>query len=147
MASGVLKWRLLTEGVHSGDASGLVRPSFCILRQVLDRLETAPPGVCCRKASIAKCPPIGWPGPCHRRHSGRGVVHQRFPWRTMTAKAAARFTLPTTTDPLQALPQSDLGAHIERDRGRRPARLQELPANVLRPYTAFKLSLRPATRW
>jgi hypothetical protein len=39
MASGVLKVEILTEGVHSGDASGLVPSSFRILRQVLDRLE------------------------------------------------------------------------------------------------------------
>ena len=38
MASGVLKVELLSEGVHSGDASGLVPSSFRIMRQVLDRL-------------------------------------------------------------------------------------------------------------
>ena len=39
MASGTLKVEVLTEGVHSGDASGLVPSSFRILRHVLDRLE------------------------------------------------------------------------------------------------------------
>ena len=39
MVSGVLKVEVLTEGIHSGDASGLVPSSFRILRQVLDRLE------------------------------------------------------------------------------------------------------------
>ena len=38
MASGVLKVEILTEGVHSGDASWLVPSSFRIMRQVLDRL-------------------------------------------------------------------------------------------------------------
>ena len=44
MVSGVLKVEILTEGVHSGDASGLVPSSFRILRQVLDRLEDSKTG-------------------------------------------------------------------------------------------------------
>jgi acetylornithine deacetylase/succinyl-diaminopimelate desuccinylase-like protein len=44
MVSGVLKVEILTEGIHSGDASGLVPSSFRILRQVLDRLEDARTG-------------------------------------------------------------------------------------------------------
>ena len=39
MVSGTLKVRVLTEGVHSGDASGVVPSSFRILRQLLSRLE------------------------------------------------------------------------------------------------------------
>ena len=42
--SGTLKVEILTEGVHSGDASGLVPSSFRILRQVLDRLEDSKTG-------------------------------------------------------------------------------------------------------
>jgi len=34
---------VLTEGIHSGDASGLVPSSFRIIRQVLDRLEDNAP--------------------------------------------------------------------------------------------------------
>ena len=44
MVSGVLHVDILTEGVHSGDASGLVPSSFRILRQVLDRLEDSHTG-------------------------------------------------------------------------------------------------------
>ena len=44
MASGVLKVEVLTEGVHSGDASGLVPSSFRILRHLLDRLEDSATG-------------------------------------------------------------------------------------------------------
>jgi acetylornithine deacetylase/succinyl-diaminopimelate desuccinylase-like protein len=44
MVSGVLKVEVLTEGIHSGDASGLVPSSFRILRQVLDRLEDSKTG-------------------------------------------------------------------------------------------------------
>ena len=42
--TGTLKVEILTEGVHSGDASGLVPSSFRILRQVLDRLEDSKTG-------------------------------------------------------------------------------------------------------
>ena len=44
MASGTLKVEVLTEGIHSGDASGLVPSSFRIMRQVLDRLEDSATG-------------------------------------------------------------------------------------------------------
>src|SRR5690606_21100475 len=39
MVSGDLKVEVLTEGVHSGDASGIVPDSFRLLRQLLSRLE------------------------------------------------------------------------------------------------------------
>jgi acetylornithine deacetylase/succinyl-diaminopimelate desuccinylase-like protein len=42
MAGGTLKVEILSEGVHSGDGSGLVPSSFRIMRQVLDRLEDSP---------------------------------------------------------------------------------------------------------
>jgi len=44
MASGTLRVEVLTEGVHSGDASGLVPSSFRILRHLLDRLEDSGSG-------------------------------------------------------------------------------------------------------
>ncbi|MGF1615104.1 MAG: M20/M25/M40 family metallo-hydrolase [Gammaproteobacteria bacterium] len=39
MAAGVLSIDVLHEGVHSGDASGIVPSPFCVLRQLLSRLE------------------------------------------------------------------------------------------------------------
>ena len=44
MASGVLRVEVLTEGVHSGEASGIVPSSFRILRQLLDRIEDSATG-------------------------------------------------------------------------------------------------------
>lgn len=41
---GHLKVSVLSEGVHSGDASGIVPDSFRILRQVLERLENQASG-------------------------------------------------------------------------------------------------------
>ncbi|HJM40535.1 MAG TPA: M20/M25/M40 family metallo-hydrolase [Planctomycetota bacterium] len=39
MVAGDLKVKILREGVHSGDASGIVPSSFRILRMILDRIE------------------------------------------------------------------------------------------------------------
>ena len=39
MVAGTLKAEVLHEGVHSGDASGIVPSSFRVLRQLLDRVE------------------------------------------------------------------------------------------------------------
>jgi acetylornithine deacetylase/succinyl-diaminopimelate desuccinylase-like protein len=45
MSSGELKVEILTEGVHSGSASGIVPSSFRILRLLLDRLEDSSTGL------------------------------------------------------------------------------------------------------
>jgi hypothetical protein len=39
-----LEIKVLKEGVHSGDASGVVTDSFRVLRQLLDRLEDSETG-------------------------------------------------------------------------------------------------------
>jgi len=44
LAGGTLRVEVLSEGVHSGDASGIVPSSFRIIRQLLDRLEDARSG-------------------------------------------------------------------------------------------------------
>ena len=44
LAGGVLTVEVLTEGVHSGEASGVVPSSFRIIRQLLDRIEDAATG-------------------------------------------------------------------------------------------------------
>jgi hypothetical protein len=41
---GVVKVKVLTEGVHSGDASGIVPSSFRILRQLIERIENSETG-------------------------------------------------------------------------------------------------------
>jgi len=44
LASGTLRVDVLAEGVHSGEASGIVPSSFRIIRQLLDRVEDAATG-------------------------------------------------------------------------------------------------------
>ena len=138
MVSGVLKVEVLTEGVHSGDASGVVPSSFRILRHVLDRLEDSATGRLLPESFHCQVP-------AERVEQARAAVAtlgdevwKRFPW---ACGADGGSTLPTTTDPVEAL----------LNRTWRPTLsvtgVDGLPAlrdagNVLRPYTAFKLSLR-----
>jgi len=42
--AGTLKVEVLNEGVHSGDASGIVPDSFRLLRMLLNRLENEETG-------------------------------------------------------------------------------------------------------
>ena len=44
LAGGNLTIKVLEEGVHSGDASGIVPSSFRLLRQLLSRIEDASSG-------------------------------------------------------------------------------------------------------
>jgi len=138
MVSGVLKVEILTEGIHSGDASGLVPSSFRILRQVLDRLEDSRTGQLLPETFHCEIPAA-------RAAQARATaailgeeVWKRFPW---ACGADGGPTLPTTTDPVEAL----------LNRTWRPTLsvtgVDGFPdlnsaGNVLRPYTAFKLSLR-----
>jgi acetylornithine deacetylase/succinyl-diaminopimelate desuccinylase-like protein len=56
IASGTLKIGVLTEGVHSGHASGVVPSSFRILRQLLSRLEDEQTGAICPPEFYAQIP-------------------------------------------------------------------------------------------
>ena len=138
MVSGVLKVEILTEGVHSGESSGVVPSSFRILRHVLDRLEDSASGHLLPEVFHCEVP-------ASRLEQARATaailgdeVWKRLPW---ACGADGTLALPTTTDPVQAL----------LNRTWRPTLsvtgVDGLPdmrsaGNVLRPFTAFKLSLR-----
>jgi acetylornithine deacetylase/succinyl-diaminopimelate desuccinylase-like protein len=140
-ATGTLKVEVLTEGIHSGDASGLVPSSFRIMRHVLDRLEDSATGRLL-PASFHCEVPADRMAQAHATAAILGdELYKRFPWAHYDCEGASVFTLPTTTDPVEAL----------LNRTWRPTLsvtgADGLPAlkdagNVLRPYTAFKLSLR-----
>ncbi len=138
MVSGVLKVEVLTEGIHSGDASGLVPSSFRILRQVLDRLEDSKTGELLPESFHCDIPASRIEQTRATAAILKDEVYKRFPW---ACGADGALAFPTTTDPAQAL----------LNRTWRPTLsvtgvdgLPELSSagNVLRPYTAFKLSLR-----
>ena len=136
--TGALKVEILAEGVHSGDASGVVPSSFRILRHLLDRLEDSATGRLL-PASLHCEIPTDRLGQARATAAILGEAAWRSqPW---ACGADGGPTLPTTTDPVEAL----------LNRTWRPTLsvtgADGLPAigqagNVLRPWTAFKLSLR-----
>jgi acetylornithine deacetylase/succinyl-diaminopimelate desuccinylase-like protein len=141
MASGTLKVEILTEGVHSGDASGLVPSSFRILRHVLDRLEDSATG----RLLPAR---LHCEVPAERLAQARATaailgedLYKRFPWVHYDCEGDTRFSLPTTTDPVQALLNRTWMPTLSVTGAEGLPELQNA-GNVLRPYTAFKLSLR-----
>jgi acetylornithine deacetylase/succinyl-diaminopimelate desuccinylase-like protein len=138
MVSGVLRVEILTEGVHSGDSSGLVPSSFRILRQVLDRLEDSQTGELLPQSFHCEIPADRITQTRTTAAILGDEVWKRFPW---ACGADGGATLPTTTDPTQALLNrtwkptlSVTGADGFPELGN--------AGNVLRPFTAFKLSLR-----
>ena len=141
MASGVLRVDVLTEGVHSGDASGVVPSSFRVLRQVLDRLEDSATGRLLPGIFHCEVPP-------ERLAQARATadilgdeVYKRFPWAHYDCGGASQSVLPTTTDPLQALLNRTWMPTLSVT-GAEGFPAMKDAGNVLRPFTAFKLSLR-----
>jgi len=141
MASGTLKVEILTEGVHSGDASGLVPSSFRIMRQVLDRLEDSKTGRLLPQSFHCDIP-------AERLAQAKATaailgdeVYKRFPWAHYDCGGSTAFALPTTTDPVQALVNRTWTPTLSVTGAEGFPSLQDA-GNVLRPYTAFKLSLR-----
>ena len=138
MVSGVLKVEVLTEGVHSGDSSGLVPSSFRILRQVLDRLEDSKTGELLPASFHCEIP-------ADRVEQARATalalgdeVWKRFPW---ACGADGGPSLPTTSDPFEALIRRTWKPTLSVT-GADGFPEMRSAGNVLRPYTAFKLSLR-----
>jgi acetylornithine deacetylase/succinyl-diaminopimelate desuccinylase-like protein len=138
MVSGVLKVEILTEGIHSGDASGLV-PS---------QLSHPAPGAGPAGRQPDR-PPAAAELPLRdpRLRAGPGAGHGGHPGRrglealSLGLRRRRRSGPADHHRPGPGAAQPHLAAHAQRHRGRR------LPGtgnagNVLRPYTAFKLSLR-----
>jgi acetylornithine deacetylase/succinyl-diaminopimelate desuccinylase-like protein len=133
VVGGVLSVEVLTEGVHSGAASGIVPSSVRILRRLLARLEDADTGEIIPRDFHVEIPP-------GRLAEAREVakvlgdeVFDRFPF--------VPGMRPVSTDPLELILNNTW----------RPALAVigaaglPLPAdggNVLRPKTSLKLSLR-----
>ena len=133
LAGGNLTVKVLEEGVHSGDASGIVPSSFRVLRQLLSRLED--------------------------QQSGRILIeglHAEIPAdRYAQAKKCAQVLGTEVYDKFPFLPgmspmREDL-TELVLNRTWRPALsvtgVDGMPplssaGNVLRPFTAVKLSLR-----
>ena len=141
VASGLLKVEVLTEGIHSGDSSGLVPSSFRIMRQLFDRLEDSASGELLPSAFHAEIPAL-------RLEQARATaailgdeVWRRFPWAHHDCAGSTLFTLPTTTDPVEALLRRTWRPTLSVTGADGFPSLANA-GNVLRPWSAFKLSLR-----
>jgi len=136
--TGTLKVEVLTEGIHSGDSSGLVPSSFRVLRQLLDRLEDSKTGRLLPESFHCTIP-------TQRIEQARATakilgdeVWKRMPW---ACGADGGPTLPTTTDPLEGLLARTWHPTLSVT-GAEGFPEPKNAGNVLRPYSAFKLSLR-----
>ncbi|HLM52324.1 MAG TPA: M20/M25/M40 family metallo-hydrolase, partial [Pseudoxanthomonas sp.] len=133
MAGGNLSVKVLSEGVHSGDASGIVPSSFRILRSLLSRLEDEATGA-------IRADDLSVEIPEERRRQAAKVaevlgdeVHGKFPFLPGMRPMGGDLTelvLNRTWRP--ALSVTGAGGLPSLDSA----------GNVLRPLTAVKLSLR-----
>ena len=133
IAAGTLKVQVLDEGVHSGDASGIVPSSFRILRLLIDRLEDQATGAIKPATFHVDIPP-------QRREQAAVAA------RVVGDHGYRRFPFPQGGQPMV----TDL-TELVLNRTWRPflavTGIDGVPSlhaagNVLRPYTAVKLSLR-----
>ncbi len=133
LAGGNLTVKVLSEGVHSGDASGIVPSSFRVLRDLLSRLEDEATGK-------LKLDGLYVDVPEERREQARKVAE------VLGTEVYDKFPLLPGMSPMDSDP-----AELVLNRSWRPALsitgADGLPplasaGNVLRPFTAVKLSLR-----
>ena len=142
LVGGTLTVEVLSEGVHSGNASGIVPSSMRIARHLLNRIDDPATGRVLADVFHAEIPSARL---AQARAAGTILgeqVWKQFPWIGCShGEAGQAHAMPTTTDPLEAI----------LNRTWRPALAVTgaagFPAidsagNVLRPKTTFKLSLR-----
>ena len=133
MASGSLAIRVLEEGVHSGDASGVVPSSFRILRMLLSRLEDEKTGEILPKALHADIPAQRIAQAKEAAHILGDSLYTKFPFAGGTGPMAQDLTelvLNRTWRPQLAVIGMD-GLPLPQNAG-----------NVLLPHTTARLSLR-----
>jgi acetylornithine deacetylase/succinyl-diaminopimelate desuccinylase-like protein len=133
MTGGELSVQVLTEGVHSGDASGVVPDSFRILRQLLSRLEDETTGAIKPKELYANIPEERVQQARQCAEILGDTIHDTFPFvdgMHPVSDDLVELMLNRTWRPQLAITGAD---------GLPPLRSA---GNVLRPQTSAKLSLR-----
>ncbi|MGE0517900.1 MAG: M20 family metallopeptidase [Candidatus Binatia bacterium] len=131
--NGTLTVTVLDEGVHSGAASGVVPSSFRIARQLLSRLEDERTGAVLPAAFHA-------PIPSERRAQAEATARV-LGARLLDAFPFARRVRPVTDDVTELLLNRTWRPQLEIT-GAAGLPPPANAGNVLRPYTALKLSLR-----
>ena len=133
IAAGALNVEVLEEGVHSGDASGIVPSSFRILRTLLDRLEDAETGQLFDAALHVDIPPARVQQAALAAQVLGDTVYRKFPLKGDTQPTTlelAELVLNRTWRP--ALSVTGAGGLPAMDNA----------GNVLRASTSVKLSVR-----
>lgn len=133
LVTGDLRVQILTEGVHSGDVSGIVPSSFRILRQLLDRIEDSRTGVILVNGLHAKAVPSIIQQAVDSSAIIGEHLFKRLPWVAggyPITSALEDLALNRTWRP--ALSITGVGGIPPLDSA----------GNVLRPYTTVKLSMR-----
>ena len=133
MVGGTLQADVLTEGIHSGDGSGVVAESFRVLRALLDRIDDPISGVL-KPAALHVEIPASRIAQAERVAAVVGdEMAAKYPWADGIAPMPASTTeliLNRTWRPTLTITGQD-GLPSCADAG-----------NVLRPYTRLKLSFR-----
>ncbi|MEW5864581.1 MAG: M20/M25/M40 family metallo-hydrolase [Pseudomonadota bacterium] len=135
LVNGVLTVEVLSEGVHSGDAGGIVPSSFRIARLLLERIEEAATGAVRHPAFHAPIPPERIEQARRAAEVLGAQVHARFPFVSGAmplAEDPADLVLNRTWRPALEVTGAD-GLPLPANAG-----------NVLRPKTVLVLSLRIA---
>ena len=133
MTGGELSVEVLSEGVHSGDASGVVPDSFRVVRHLLSRLEDAATGTIVPKELYVDVPAERVEQAKQCAEILGDDVYAKFPWIESMQPASddrVELVLNRTWRPQLAVTGAD---------GLPPL---QSAGNVLRPGTALKLSLR-----
>ena len=133
IAAGTLTVRVLTEGVHSGDASGIVPSSFRLTRAILSRLEDETTGAIKLQDLYVQIPPQRIEQAKQAAEVLGDSVYTKFPFAGATRPMAderADMVLNRTWRPQLAVVGMD-GYPTPQDAG-----------NVLLPFSTTKLSLR-----
>ncbi len=133
LLTGNLRVDVLTEGVHSGDASGVVPSSFRVARQLLDRLEDPATGAVRPADFHVEVPPARL-DQARRAAAVLGpLVHGKFPFAGGTA--------PVAQDPVELVLNRTWRPALEVT-GAAGLPALDNAGNVLRPSTTLRLSLR-----
>jgi acetylornithine deacetylase/succinyl-diaminopimelate desuccinylase-like protein len=144
LVGGVLNVDVLREGVHSGNASGIVPSSFRILRVLLDRIDDSRTGKLRDPVFQAQVPPDRLE---QARTAGAVLgdqVWQQFAWARQGQgldMPDAEHAHPVTIDPVEAILNRTWRATLSVIGAAGLPALKEA-GNVLRPGTALKLSVR-----
>lgn len=133
LVGGTLTVRVLDEGVHSGDASGIVPSSFRIMRRLLGRIEDETSGAILPDELKAAIPTDRIvQAQDAAAHLGT-AVYAKFPFATGTA--------PMADDPVELVLNRTWRAQLAVI-GIDGLPLPAAAGNVLLPFTSVKLSLR-----